>query len=151
MGIPLLKGRTYLESEVRPQKGPIGEGSVVVIDEALAKIFWSHESALGKQLGWSGQGPWATIVGVVGTVRSGDLAEESKGTIYFPYHAAGMTLVVRTASVPRPSVAVICQHVLRVDPDQTIYDENTMVEEGAAFSERRSCSATLVGLFTRLP
>src|SRR4029077_19550562 len=97
LGIPLLEGRTYLDSEMRTERGPVGEGSVVVIDEALAKIFWDHESALGKQLGWSDHGPWGTIVGVVGTVRSDDLAVESKGTIYFPYHTPGMTLVVRTA------------------------------------------------------
>jgi len=150
MGIPLLQGRTYLDSEMRPQKGPIGEGSVVVIDEALAKIFWSHESALGKQLGWSGQGPWATIVGVVGTVRSGDLAEESKGTIYFPYHAPGITLVVRTASDPRPFVAAIRQQVQGVDPDQPIYDVKTMEERVAASVERRRFSAMLLGLFAGL-
>ena len=150
MGIPLLKGRTYLESEMRPYKGPIGEGSVVVVDEALAKIFWSHEGALGKQLGWSGQGPWATIVGVVGTVRSGDLAEESKSAIYFPYHAPGMTLVVRTASDPRPFVAAIRQQVQGVDPDQPIYDVKTMEERVAASVERRRFSATLLGLFAGL-
>ena len=150
MGIPLLKGRTYLESEMRPYKGPIGEGSVVVVDEALAKIFWSHEGALGKQLGWSGQGPWATIVGVVGTVRSGDLAEESKSAIYFPYHAPGMTLVVRTASDPRPFVAAIRQQVQGVDPDQPIYDVKTMEERVAASVERRRFSAMLLGLFAGL-
>ncbi len=150
MGIPLLKGRKYLESEMRPLKGPIGEGSVVVIDEALAKIFWGHESPLGKQLGWGDRGPWASIVGVVGTVRNGDLAEESKGTIYFPYHAPGMTLVVRTASDPRPFVAAIRQQVQGVDPDQPVYDVKTMDERVAASVERRRFSATLLGLFAGL-
>ncbi len=150
MGIPLLKGRTYLESEMRPLKGPIGEGSVVVIDEALAKIFWGHQSPLGKQLGWGDRGPWASIVGVVGTVRSGDLAEESKGTIYFPYHAPGMTLVVRTASDPRPFVAAIRQQVQGVDPDQPVYDVKTMDERVAASVERRRFSAMLLGLFAGL-
>jgi len=151
MGIPLLEGRTYLESEMRPQKGPIGEGSVVVIDEALAKIFWGHESPLGKQLGWGEKGPWATIVGVVGTVRSGDLAEESKGTIYFPYHhPLVMTLVVRTASDPRPFVAAIRQQVQAVDPGQPVYDVQTMEERVAASVERRRFSATLLGLFAGL-
>jgi len=150
MRIPLLQGRTYLESEMRPNRGPIGEGSVVVIDEALAKIFWSHESALGKQLGWSDHGPWAIIVGVVGTVRSGDLAEESKGAIYFPYHAPGMTLVVRTASDPRPFVAAIRQQVQGVDPDQPIYDVKTMEERVAASVGRRRFSAMLLGLFAGL-
>jgi len=150
MRIPLLQGRTYLESEMRPNRGPIGEGSVVVIDEALAKIFWGRESALGKQLGWGDKGPWATIVGVIGTVRSDDLAEESKGTIYFPYHAPGMTLVVRTGSDPRPFVAAIRQQVQGVDSDQPVYDVKTMAERVAASVERRRFSATLLGLFAAL-
>ncbi len=150
MRIPLLQGRTYLQSEMQPHRGPIGEGSVVLIDEALAKIFWGHESALGKQLGWGDKGPWATIVGVVGTVRSNDLAEESKGTIYFPYHAPAMTLVVRTASDPRPFAAAIRQQVQVVDPDQPVYDVKTMDERVAASVERRRFSATLLGLFAGL-
>jgi predicted permease len=150
MRIPLLQGRSYSQSEMRPQKGPIGEGSVVVIDEALAKIFWGHESPLGKQLGWGDKGPWATIVGVVGTVRSNDLAEESKGTIYFPYHAPVMTLVVRTASDPRPLTAAIRQQVQGVDSDQPVYDVKTMDERVAASLERRRFSATLLGLFAAL-
>jgi putative ABC transport system permease protein len=148
--IPLLEGRTYLESEMRTQHGPIGEGSVVVIDEALAKIFWGHESALGKQLGWSDHGPWATIVGVVGTVHSDDLAEESKGTIYFPYGTPGMTLAVRTASDPRAFAAAIRQQVQGVDPDQPVFDVKTMEERVTASVERRRFSATLLGLFAGL-
>src|SRR5260370_25598509 len=52
MGIPLLKGRTYLESQMRPLKGPIEEGPVVVIYDALPTIFCGHKSPLGKQLSW---------------------------------------------------------------------------------------------------
>jgi putative ABC transport system permease protein len=150
MGIPLLQGRTYSEAEMRPERGPVWEGSVVVVDEALAKRFWGNESAVGKQLGWSEKGPWATIVGVAATVRSNDLAEESKGTIYFPYHAPVMTLVVRAASDPRPLVTAIRQQVQAVDPDQPIYDVKTMDERVAASLERRRFSATLLGLFAGL-
>jgi putative ABC transport system permease protein len=150
IGIPLLQGRTYFETEMQPQKGPVWEGSTVVIDEALAKRFWGKEGALGKQLGWSENGPWATVVGVVATVRSSDLAEESKGTIYFPYHTPGMTLVVRTASDPRALVTAIRERVQVVDPDQPIYDVRTMDERVAASLERRRFSMTVLGLFAGL-
>jgi putative ABC transport system permease protein len=89
-------------------------------------------------------------VGVVGTVRSDDLAEESKGTIYFPYHTLGMTLVVRTASDPRPFVDAVRRQVQGVDPDQPVYDARTMGERVAASVERRRFSATLLGLFAGL-
>src|SRR6266566_9394632 len=150
MRIPLLQGRTYLESEMRPNRGPIGEGSVVVIDEALAKIFWGRESALGKQLGWGDKGPWATIVGVVGTVRSDDLAEESKGTIYFPYRTGGMTLVARTASDPRPFAETLREQVQATDPDQPVYDIKTMSERVQASLERRRFAAMLLAMFAAL-
>src|SRR5207245_6017505 len=95
MGIPLPRGREYTQAEMLT-RGEIGEGSVVAIDEALAKRFWGNQDPIGKGLGWSDQGPWATIVGVVGTVRSDDLAEESKGTIYFAYRTDDMPPVART-------------------------------------------------------
>ncbi len=149
MGIPLLRGREYTQTEMLT-RGEIGEGSVVAIDEALAKRFWGNQDPNGKGLGWSDKGPWATIVGVVGTVRSDDLAEESKGTIYFPYRTGGMTLVARTASDPRPFAETLREQVQATDPDQPVYDIKTMSERVQASLERRRFAAMLLAMFAAL-
>jgi len=144
--IPLLRGRTFTSADMS-LTGPMG--SVVIIDEALAKRFWGEQNPVGKNIGWDTNGPWATIVGEVGTVHT-DLAVESKGTIYFPYALSGTTLVVRTAGDPRPLAGALRAQVQAVDPDQPVYDVKTMQERVDASLERRRFAAALLGLFAAL-
>ena len=150
LGIPLLKGRRFTEADMRNAGGPIAEGAVAVIDEAMAKRYWPGQDAVGKQLGWSARGPWSIIAGVVGTVHGKDLTDEPKGTVYFPYRLSGMTLLVRTAGDPRALAATLRQEVLAVDPDQPVYDVKTMEERVSASLEQRRFAATLLALFAAL-
>jgi len=149
IGIPLLKGRLFELSDMRTQ-GPIGEGSAIIIDEALAKRFWPDREPLGANIGWGNEGPWGTIVGVVGTVHTKDLIEESKGTIYFPSYFGSATLVVRTADDPRSLAETIREQVLAVDANQPLYDILTMDERLAGSLEARRFAVTLLGVFAAL-
>ena len=149
MGIPLLKGRLFEPSDMRIQN-PIGDGSAVIIDEALAKRFWPDRDPLGANLGWGTQGPWATIVGVVGTVHSNDLIAAPEGTIYFPWSLSSATLVVRTANDPLSLAQTIREQVRAVDANQPVYDIKTMDERLARSLEARRFAAMLLGLFAAL-
>jgi putative ABC transport system permease protein len=149
MKIPLLQGRLFELSDMRTQ-GPIGDASAIIIDEALAKRFWPDRDPLGANLGWGNQGPWGTVVGVVGTVHARDLIEEPKGTIYFPSYFGSATLVVRTNDDPRRLAETIRQQVLAVDASQPLYDIKTMDERLARSLEARRFAATLLGLFAAL-
>src|SRR5215471_6097056 len=82
MGIPLLEGRLFVQSDLRTN-GYTGPGASAVIDEALARRFWPGRDPIGAEIGWGGDS-WATVVGVVGTALRDDLSDESKGTLYFP-------------------------------------------------------------------
>ena len=146
--IPLLRGRIFTKTEMLAQN--IKEGSVVVIDEALARRFWPGKDAVGKQLGWEDKGPWATIVGVVGTVRNDNLTIESKGMIYFPSYYSGMTLVVRTKSDPRALAGAIREQVQSLDPSQAVYEVETMSERVAESVEQQRFAAALLALFAAL-
>jgi len=148
MGIPLLRGRVYREAEMLTGGEEIQKGSVVMIDEALAKRFWPSKDAVGKQLGWDNKGPWATIIGVVGTVRSDNLVTKSKGTIYFPLY--GTTLVLRTASDPRRLAAVFRAQVQALDPSQAVYSVKTMSERVAESVEQQRFATALMVLFAAL-
>lgn len=149
MRIPLLRGRTFTETDMLGG-GEVKQGSVVVIDEALAERFWPDKDAVGKQLGWDNKGPWATIIGVIGTVRNSSLATESKGTIYFPSYDPGMSLVVRTASDPRPLSGAIRAQVESLDPSQAVYEVKTMSERVAESVEQQRFAADLLVLFAAL-
>ncbi|MEN3332309.1 MAG: hypothetical protein V7641_1674 [Blastocatellia bacterium] len=149
IGIPLLKGRLFELSDMRTQ-GPIGEGSAIIIDEALAKRFWPDRDPLGANIGWGSEGPWGTIVGIVGTVHTKDLIEEPKGTIYFPWYFGSATLVVRTADDPRSLAQTIREQVQAVDANQPLYDIQTMDERLARSLEARRFAVTLLGVFAAL-
>jgi predicted permease len=148
MRIPLLHGRIYTRAEMLTAGGEIQKDSVLVIDEALAQRFWPGQDAVGKQIGWTNGGPWGTIVGVVGTVRSHTLTSESKGTIYFPLY--GKTLVVRTASDPTALVDALRAQVEAVDPNQAVYDVKTMRELVAESVEQQRFAAALLAVFAVL-
>ncbi|MBI1897420.1 MAG: ABC transporter permease, partial [Acidobacteria bacterium] len=83
MGIPLIEGRYFNGSDSE------GARKVVIIDQFLARKYWRGRSPLGGRL-LRGiekkENEFATIVGVIGSVNTGDLADRSeRGQIYFHY------------------------------------------------------------------
>jgi hypothetical protein len=122
MRIPLIKGRFCTPAEMRAGNAS-GNGTVRVIDDALAKRFWPDRDPIGSEIGNDGQ--WSTIVGIVGTVHDSDLSTESQGTIYVPGYG-GTSLVVRTGSDPKQLYPAVREQVHAVSPDEPIYDEKTM-------------------------
>ena len=82
MGIPLKSGRTFTRSDWNPNSHD------VIVDELFAKKHFPSGNAVGSTLylGSSGESDVYTIVGVVGTVRHGNLAADvSKETFYFDF------------------------------------------------------------------
>jgi len=144
MRIPLIRGRLFEQNEMR-SGSVLGPGSVVVIDEALAKRLWPDGDPLGAEIGWE-EGKWATIIGVVGDVHDSDLAAESKGMFYVPGYG-GTTLVVRAASDPRSLIGAVREQIRAVDAEQPVYDVSTMSELVAVSLARRRFVVTLLALF----
>ena len=147
MKIPLLAGRLYTSSEMR-MGNALGKGAVRLIDETLAKRFWPNGDPVGAEIGNQGDG-WATVIGVVGTVRDTDLAAESKGMIYVPGYA-GTTLVIRTKSNPTTFVAAVREAINQTNSSVPVYDVNTMDGLLAASLQRRKFAAALLTLFAGL-
>ncbi|HYM01211.1 MAG TPA: ABC transporter permease, partial [Blastocatellia bacterium] len=146
MGIPLIKGREFTESDMN--KGWMSDGSSVIIDENLARIFWPKGDALGSNIGWSGgQGPWATIIGIVGSVKPGDLSADSKGMIYFADYYSEATMVIRTANDPHNLIQAVQEQVRSVDPNQPVYDIQTMDERVASSLASNRFATILLAIF----
>ena len=101
---------------------------VVNISEGLARQIWPHEEALGKRLkvGRPKQnGPWRTVVGVVGSVRPSPWEKQTDLTVYFPFAQvppSSTGVVVRTWGDPLALVASVRSQVLAVDSEQPPYD-----------------------------
>ncbi len=83
LGIPVLDGRTFA-ADVKPD-GP----KQVIVNEKLAKLFWPHESAVGKRIGTvvNSATVWYEIIGVVGhTEAAGDVTKpRTELYLYCPF------------------------------------------------------------------
>ncbi|HUK18585.1 MAG TPA: ABC transporter permease [Bryobacteraceae bacterium] len=98
MGIPLLAGRIFRESD--------GDRPVAVISTSLARRLWPKADPIGKRFarGLAEKGDtWFEVVGMVGDVRGVSLQKTPNPTAYVPYwqqNQHSVTLVVQTAMEP---------------------------------------------------
>jgi predicted permease len=125
LGIPLLAGRDFASAD-RPS-APM----VMVINEALGAKYFPDVNPVGRRIKlgrFDTDGPWITIIGVIGNVRHGGLAQPVKPYFYAPYAQAawpGMTVMIRT-STPLEGFAPLRQALRRAAPREPIGDPFTM-------------------------
>jgi putative ABC transport system permease protein len=123
MGIPLVAGRGFAESDTKPA------APVIVVNQTLARRFWRERNPLGGRLVVDTDGRTAAIVGVVGDVKPDRLEGEDWPTIYNPYTqepVPTLTLVVRTGGAPLALAAAVEREVHQLDPDQPVADVRPM-------------------------
>lgn len=154
LDIPLLAGRYFTEGDTT------GSQRVVIIDELLAKKYFKDVDPIGRRIRSSGpegdENPWWTIVGVVGTVKHGNLANEmTKEAYYFPYRQfyftrfgqSGGFFTIKSDLPTGGLVEPIRAAVLRVDPEQPLYDIRTLDERIALSLQGRRAPMLLLVLF----
>jgi predicted permease len=82
MGIPLLRGRSFLPAEA-------AAGNAVMLDRGAAARLWPNGDALGKRLrllgGDTGSGREVEVVGVVGDVQEHIIPNDSSPHVYLPF------------------------------------------------------------------
>ena len=142
--IPLLVGRVFTEQDRK------GGGDVAVISQKMAKRFWPGEDPLGRRFSHEGaQGPWVTIVGVVGEVKYRGADTEPEPEFYLPYlqlPEASMALVIR-GSNPESLIRPARQAVWEVDKDQPVDGVRTMEQIIDERLGKESALANIIGLF----
>lgn len=125
MGIPLVSGRFFAESDVT------GSAPVAILNEYLARQLFPGRDAVGQMLPSAGtEGP-PTVVGVVRNSPQMSYETPPKAELYRPYRQAMFgvflsTIVVRTAGEPLSLAAALRQQVWAVDPHQPIVKVETM-------------------------
>jgi putative ABC transport system permease protein len=109
MGIPVVSGRDLTSGDVQ------ADTRVVVVNQALADLYWPEADALGKRLRQGSDanpGDWYTVVGVVGSVLQDGLREDPRPLAYYPLSGVNlggsrvMTYVVRGPGVLTSAEAV---------------------------------------------
>jgi predicted permease len=153
MGIPVLQGRALSESD-----GP-DSPKVAVIDQFLARRYWPQGNAIGAQITRGLKiGDYkpdiCTIVGVVGSVKTGDLAENNPvGQIHYSYKQyapRGMHLVLKTDSGNSPTVAAVRRELQRADPEMPLFDVKSMTERLSSSLANRRAAMALCLMFAAL-
>jgi putative ABC transport system permease protein len=125
MGITLVAGRGFTEHD--DAHAP----PVTIVDERLARAMWPGEIAVGKRLReppWSGR-RWLSVVGVVRHVRTIGLDVDPLPQVYWSYRQwpqDRMVLAVRSATASSVPVSSVIRAIRSVDPEQSVYDVQTM-------------------------
>ncbi len=89
LGIPIVHGRALGGFDDEPER-------VVVINQALAEMFWPGRNAVGQEL--DGDPPWR-IVGVAGDVQMRSLRSKARPAAYFPVaHRYSPSMALHVAS-----------------------------------------------------
>jgi predicted permease len=136
MRIPLLAGRSFDDAGIT--RGALE----AVASRGFVEHFWhdaTGRSGVGKRVRPNANGPWFTIVGVVGDVRDSALTESPISEVYFPQEASAadtsgatsqtardMAFVVRTRG-PAPGLSSALRRELNaLDPNLPFYRPASM-------------------------
>ncbi len=154
MGIPLLRGRSFDDTE--SPDGPRG----IIVDQAFADRHFPGEDALGKRIvlgdGWSKDPELqkATIIGIVPTLKLYGYAQEPRLVqAYLARRQIGLletTFVLKGIGDLRALAPAIRAALAKYDPTVPIFDVRTMDEVvDGTFAAARLYS-TLLTLFATL-
>jgi len=148
MGIPLLRGRTFTREDWT------SKNQVAIVDELFAHKRFPNGDAVGQILDFDRPGVTGkqyTIVGVVGTVKNSDLAEQAEQeTFYLDFGQSPgdtVTLVLRTAAAPGALAAPLRAALRAIDPEQPLFDVMTLDQRVQLSLTSRRVPMQLIGVF----
>jgi len=148
MAIPLRRGRLLNDHDTA------NSPPVVLISESLAKSKFQDQDPLGQRLRLgANDGPWCSIVGVVGDVRQTSLAVSQTNAVYITtdqwrlFADRALWLVVRARSDAAELAPAIRQAIWSVDKDQPIVRVATMDQRLASSAAERRFALILFEAF----
>jgi len=147
LGIPLLRGRdlSATDRSDAPQ--------VALVSRLTADRFFPGRDPVGQRLYFDEAGPYWTIVGVVGDVRSIDVVRDPGPEIYIPYaqwSRPRMTVLLRTRADVAGVGTAIRQCVRDLDPALAVYDMGTLDSAVASSSASQRFLLVLLACFAGL-
>ena len=147
---PLLRGRVLAEAD--DTKGL----RVALVNETLARKYWSAGDAVGQHIQFAGVRPqspntqWITIVGVVGDIKADGLDAATAPRIYLPVNQSpsyAMAVYLRTHADPGALGDSVRKEVQSIDPTIPVFEVRTMDDVVAKYLEQRRFALELLGVF----
>jgi putative ABC transport system permease protein len=148
LGTPLLRGR-FFSIEDRPEGPRAG-----IINDAMARRAWPGNDPVGRRFKLGprdSDGPWYTVVGVVGDMRRQGLEREALPQIFVSLAQnpppRNVDLFIRTSSDdPLAMAGALRAAVRRVERNAPIYGVAPLEQQlGAYLTQRRFQTALLIG------
>ena len=153
MHIALRAGRTLTAMDRENQ--PL----VAVINEALARKFFSGRDPIGRRIRWAREtgGPhWMSIVGVVADVKQYSLAEPTDPAVFTPFAQTDenwrrwMSVVVRMPDSSASLIRAVKQQIWSLDSQIPLNRVQSMDELLGLSLAERQFNMSLLGLFAAL-
>jgi putative ABC transport system permease protein len=146
MGIPIRRGRGF-----EPTDGPTAP-LVAIINETMARRLFANMEPLGQhiRIGSAPNGPWTTIVGIIGDIRHSGLEGEPQPELYITYMQSAPVapfIVLRTTGDPALLADTVRAEVRRIDKHIPLYDMRTMSTLRADAVSTRRFILLIVGVF----
>jgi putative ABC transport system permease protein len=150
LGIPLLEGRTFADSDTRDRP------AVALVSRAFADHLWPGRDAVGRRFTWgppSPDNPWITVIGVVGDIRlARSLAPAPHAYFAFtqvPDYVPD-DVAVRVDGDPLASAAAVRAAIREIDPEQPVANMSTYERLLSNSVGRRRFTLSLMTLFAAL-
>jgi putative ABC transport system permease protein len=147
LGIPLIRGRWFTGADVS------NSTPVAVIDETVARKFFSNFDPIGMQISCPVEKVNCTIIGVAGATKFKDLSAPPEPTIYFPAAQipdAMIHLAIRTVGDPLKLAAAMRQEVAQLDPNLPLSRVDTLEHALALTLAQERFSIQLMSVFAAL-
>ncbi len=150
MKIPLRAGRYFREGDTADSQ------KVAIVDEFLARKYWPAGKAVGGRI-WRGidakYGVY-TVIGVVGSVKSEDMADLSpRGEVYWNYKQSPqhtMHVVVKTAANDAQAIGAVRAALRESDAELPLFDVKTMPERVTRSVRDRKAAMVICLVFALL-
>jgi putative ABC transport system permease protein len=149
MRIPLLRGRLFLPTDTR------GAPLVVVVNATMSRRYWPGRDPVGARikLGSGSRAEWATIIGVVGDVRSQSADAPAPAEVYRPnaqQRLVFMHYVIRTRGNALTAMTRVRAAVRSLDQTVPIAQVRSLEEVVSTSSTTRRTIARLLAGFAAL-
>ncbi|HEX6976694.1 MAG TPA: ABC transporter permease [Vicinamibacterales bacterium] len=143
--IPAVDGRTFVADDAR--------SSNVIVNETTAKRYWPGMSAVGKHVRLGEKGPWNTIVGVVGDVKT-TTGDAGALQFYMPLGrfsaSPDSTLLVAATRAPRDVIPAIRAQAWSIDPKLALDQIETLEDSVAETNARPRFNVVLLSVFAAI-
>jgi putative ABC transport system permease protein len=147
LGARIVDGRLPNSSDENP------DSPGLVINAAMARTFWPHQSAIGRRIRPGGNKAWCRVVGVVADIKNAGV-DKPVGTelfyLYKLYMPSSFNVLIKTGGDPMSVAGAARKAVASLDSSLPLAKVRTMDDVVAAATTRPRFLTLILGMFSML-